>query len=57
MNVAEQVEVGEVPGTNVHGDPLNDPDAVPVFEKDTVPVGFVGDDGAVSVTVALQVTT
>ncbi len=40
---------------NVHGDPTKVP--VPLLVKVTVPVGAVAPEGAVSVTVAVQVAT
>lgn len=54
---AVQVAVPVAPGCRVHGEPVNMPPAVPVFEKVTVPDGLVavpGFDG-LSLTVAVQV--
>jgi len=53
---AEQLEVVLLTLTRVHGVPVNDPAAVPVLVKATVPPGADGVPDAVSLTNAVQLT-
>jgi hypothetical protein len=56
VNVAVQLADAVVPiCVRVHGEPVKEPEAVPVAVNVTVPVGAVGFVGAVEVTVAVQV--
>jgi len=54
---AEQLAVVAFTVVKVHGVPVNEPDAVPVLVKATVPAGVLGvPAGAVSLTNAVQLT-
>jgi hypothetical protein len=55
VKLAVQVAVPAVaPAERLHGEPVNEPVAVPDAENATVPVGVEGE-AAISVTVAVQV--
>jgi len=55
VNVAKQLAVVELTVVRLHGEPVNDPAAVPVLLKDAVPPGVVAPAPPVSLTKAVQV--
>jgi len=57
VTVAEQLDVVALTVVKLHGDPVNEPVALPVFVNATVPAGVEAEPAAdVSFTKAVQVT-